>query len=81
MPPVYIQVGSYETLLDDSRALAEAIRRAGGEVTLDVHPEMQHVFHFLAGVAPEADDAIRKLAAWVRPKLGLAAVENLIIPA
>ena len=25
----------------------------------------------LAGVAPEADDAIRKLAHWVRPKLGL----------
>jgi monoterpene epsilon-lactone hydrolase len=40
-------------------------------VTLEVHPEMQHVFHLLAGVAPEADDAIRKLAGWVRPKLGL----------
>ena len=72
LPPVYIQVGSYETLLDDSRALAKAMRRVGGEVTLDVHPEMQHVFHLLAGVAPEADEAIRKLAAWVRPKLGLA---------
>ncbi len=72
LPPVYIQVGGYETLLDDSRALAEALRRVDGDVTLDVHPEMQHVFHFLAGVAPEADDAIRRLAAWVRPKLGLA---------
>jgi acetyl esterase/lipase len=72
LPPAYIQVGSYETLLDDSRALAKAIQRVGGEVTLEVHPEMQHVFHLLAGVAPEADDAIRKLAAWARPKLGLA---------
>jgi monoterpene epsilon-lactone hydrolase len=72
LPPVYIQVGGYETLLDDSRALAEAMRRAGGEVKLDVYPEMQHVFHFLAGVAPEADEAIGQLAAWVRPKLGLA---------
>lgn len=71
LPPVNIQVGSYECLLDDSRALAEAVRRADGEVTLDVYPEMQHVFHFLAGVAPEADEAIGKLAAWVRPKLGL----------
>ena len=53
---------------------ARSPRRCGesdGEVKLDVHPEMQHVFHLLAGVAPEADDAIRKLAAWVRPKLGL----------
>jgi epsilon-lactone hydrolase len=72
LPPVYIQVGSYETLLDDSRALAEALRRADCEVKLDVHPEMQHVFHLLAGVAPEADEAIRQLAAWVRPRLGLA---------
>jgi monoterpene epsilon-lactone hydrolase len=33
---------------------------------------MQHVLQFLAAVAPEADEAIAKLAAWVRPKLGLA---------
>ena len=72
LPPVYIQVGGYETLLDDSRALAEAVRKADGEVKLDEFPEMQHVFHFLAGVAPEADDAIGRLASWVRPKLGLA---------
>ena len=72
LPPVYIQVGGFETLLDDSHALAEALRRADGEVKLDIVPEMQHVFHFLAGTAPEADEAIQRLAAWVRPKLGLA---------
>lgn len=72
-PPAYIQVGGHETLLDDSHALAEALRRADGDVKLDVYPEMQHVFQFLAGVAPEADQAIAQLAAWVRPKLGLAA--------
>ncbi|HEX2944152.1 MAG TPA: alpha/beta hydrolase [Rhodopila sp.] len=72
LPPVYIQVGDYETLLDDSRSLAEALRRADVEVKLEEFPEMQHVFQFLAGVAPEADDAIRKMATWVRPKLGLA---------
>jgi acetyl esterase/lipase len=71
LPPVYIQVGGYETLLDDSRSLAEAVRKADGDVKLDEFPEMQHVFQFLAGVAPEADDAIRRLASWVRPKLGL----------
>jgi len=72
LPPVYIQVGSYETLLDDSNRLAEALRKADVQVKLDVYPEMQHVFHFLAGTAPEADQAIAQLAAWVRPKLGLA---------
>jgi monoterpene epsilon-lactone hydrolase len=33
---------------------------------------MQRVFQFLAGVAPEADQAIGALAAWVRPRLGIA---------
>jgi acetyl esterase/lipase len=64
-------VGGHETLLDDSHILATALRRAGVEVKIDVYPEMQHVFHFLAGTAPEADEAIGQLAAWVRPKLGL----------
>jgi acetyl esterase/lipase len=71
LPPMYIQVGGDETLLDDSRNLAEAARRAGVDVKLEVEPGMQHVYHFLAGVAPEADTAIISLAAWVRPKLGL----------
>jgi epsilon-lactone hydrolase len=71
-PPVYIQVGSYEALLSDSQNLAEALRRADVDVKIDVFPEMQHVFQFLAGTAPEADQAVKQLAAWVRPKLGLA---------
>jgi monoterpene epsilon-lactone hydrolase len=70
-PPIYIQTGADETLLDDSRKLADLARKSGVDVTLEIVPEMQHVFQFLAGTAPEADAAIRRLAAWVRPKLGL----------
>ena len=29
------------------------------------------VFQFMAGRAPEADEAIQRMAAWVKPKLGL----------
>ena len=72
MPPIYIQVGEAETLLDDSRRIAERARQAGVEVKIDEFPDMQHVFQFLAGAAPEADDAIARMAQWVRPKLGLA---------
>ncbi|MGE0486394.1 MAG: alpha/beta hydrolase [Gammaproteobacteria bacterium] len=71
LPPIYIQTGGDETLLDDSTRFAEKARAAGIDVKLDVFPEMQHVFHFLAGRAPEADDAIQRMAQWVRPKLGL----------
>ena len=72
LPPMYIQTGADETLLDDSRKLADLARKSGVDVTLEIVPEMQHVFQFLAGTAPEADAAIRHLANWVRPKLGLS---------
>lgn len=71
MPPIYVQVGGDETLLDDSRNLVRKVEEAGGEVKFDIYPEMQHVFHFLAGTAPEADKAIHDQATWVKPKLGL----------
>lgn len=70
-PPLYIQVGGDETLLDDSRNIVARAKAAGVEVKFDIVPEMQHVFHFLAGTAPEADKAIADMAAWFRPKLGL----------
>ena len=71
-PPTYIQVGGYEAILDDALRVAARAKAAGVEVHCEVFPEMQHVFQFMAGRAPEADDAIRKLATWVKPKLGLA---------
>jgi acetyl esterase/lipase len=69
--PVYIQVGGDETLLDDARQLDEHARKEGVEVRLDVFPGMLHTFQMAAGRAPEADDAIRRMADWVRPELGL----------
>ena len=69
--PLYIQVGGHETLLDDARRVAEAAQRADVDVTLEVFPEMQHVFQVGAGNVPEADDAIAKIGAFLRPRLGL----------
>ncbi|MGK2913621.1 MAG: alpha/beta hydrolase [Porticoccaceae bacterium] len=71
LPPALIQVGGYECLLDDSRTLAKLMKDAGGDVELQVFLEMQHVFHFMAGKAPEADDAVAKMAKFLKPKLGL----------
>jgi acetyl esterase/lipase len=69
--PVYIQVGGDETLLDDARGLDEHARKAGLDARLDVFPGMLHTFQMAAGRAPEADDAIRRMASWLRPRLGL----------
>jgi monoterpene epsilon-lactone hydrolase len=71
LPPLYLQVSDAETLLDDSRALSEKAREAGVDVRLDVFPGQQHTFQMAAGRSPVADEAIGRLAAWVRPRLGL----------
>ncbi len=71
LPPMFLQVSDAETLLDDSRSFTEQARDAGVEVRLDVFPGQQHIFQMAAGRSPLADDAIRRLADWVRPRLGL----------
>ncbi len=71
LPPMYIQAGGDETLLDDSVRFGELAEKAGVDCQVEIFPEMQHVFHFMAGEAPEADEAITKIANWVKPKLGL----------
>lgn len=71
LAPLYIQVGGDETLLDDTTRIVAKAEEAGVDVTSEVFPEMQHVFQLGAGRMPEADDAVAKIGAWVRPHLGL----------
>lgn len=71
-PPTLVQAGAYESLLSDSERFVDRAKAAGVEVELQVFPEMQHVFQFMAGNAPEADDAIAKIAAFLRPRLGMS---------
>ena len=68
---MYIQAGEDEALADEARLFDEAARKAGVDVRLDIFPGMLHTFQMAAGRAPEADDAISRLAGWVRPRLGL----------
>jgi len=69
--PMYIQVGGDETLLDDTTRIVAKAQEAGVDVRSEVFPEMQHVFQFAAGRVPEADDAVAKIGAYLRPRLGL----------
>lgn len=71
LPPLYIQVGGYDVILDDSQRLHAWAKSSGVTSQLDVVPQMQHVFQFLAGSASVADMAVQRIAQWVRPLLGL----------
>lgn len=71
LPPLHITVSEAEALLSDSERLADRARQAGVSVEFQTVPDQQHVFIFMAGRAPEADEAIAAAAAWLRPHLAL----------
>lgn len=68
LPPMLIQVGGVEALLDDAVRVASHAREAGVEVRLDVHQDMVHVFQIFSSFLPEAQRAVREFAAFVREK-------------
>lgn len=72
LPPLLIQVGAQEILLDDAKRLAERAAAAGVEVTLEVSDDGFHVWHSFADMLPEARDAIDRIAAYLDQKLGAA---------
>ena len=69
LPPMYIQVGGAEMLLDDAVRLHAAALEHGVEAELDVVPGEQHTFQMSAGRTAAADAAIARAAAWLRGKL------------
>ena len=69
LPPILIQVGDHEVLLSDSTRMAQKISDAGGQVTLQVWPEMWHVFQYFVGKMPESRRAIRQIGAFLRANL------------
>ncbi|KAB8336880.1 hypothetical protein FH972_021188 [Carpinus fangiana] len=64
-PPIFISVGSDETLEDDSVHFSEKARKAGVTVELERVAGQQHVHVLMAGRAPEADTSIQKAGSWV----------------
>jgi acetyl esterase/lipase len=70
LPPLLLQVGTRERLLDDARRVAGTARRAGVEVTLEEWAGLIHVWQFLAPLVPEACAAIRAAGHWVRGLAG-----------
>ena len=65
LPPLLIQVGDAEVILDDSTRLAARASEAGVEVSLEIWDDMPHVFPAFAGLLPEADQAIERVGSWL----------------
>jgi acetyl esterase/lipase len=69
LPPMLIQVGDGEVLLDDSRRVAENARQAGVAVTLQIWPRVPHGWQVFAPILPEARAALRAAATFIRARL------------
>lgn len=65
LPPLLIQVGSDETLLDDARRLAERARGQGVEVVYEEWDRMFHVWHIFAHMLSEGREAIARIGDFV----------------
>jgi epsilon-lactone hydrolase len=72
MPPLLIQVGSEETLVDDARAVAERAAAAHVPVRLEEWSGMFHSWHAYAGTLHGADEAIAVIGGWTRAWLDRA---------
>ncbi len=66
LAPMLIHVGGEELLLSDADALKSAARAAGVDATLEIWPEMIHVWHAFHAVLPEAEEAIDEIGAWLK---------------
>ncbi len=70
LPPLLVQVGSAEILLDDALRLAQVAAHADVPVQLSVWPDMVHVWHFFSFMLPEGRQAIAEAGAFLRRHLG-----------
>jgi monoterpene epsilon-lactone hydrolase len=65
-PPMLIQVGSEEILLDDARMLADKAKADGVDVTLKIWDGMWHVWQVLGALSPESKKAFEEIRQFVQ---------------
>ena len=68
LPPILVQVGTAETLLDDATRIAEKLHAAGVDVRLAIWPNMLHVFPLFAPVLSEGRDGCLEIGTFIRNK-------------
>jgi len=71
LPPTIIQTGEAEVLLSDSTSLAERLGGSGSPVTLEIWPDMFHVFQARYKMLTPARQAVDRLGAWAAAHLRL----------
>lgn len=76
LPPLYVQASGRDLLRDDCTRLRDAFTEQGLALEYELFADMLHSFQFFAGNMPEADDAIRRAAAFLNGKYGAHRTNN-----
>ena len=60
LPPLLVQTGTGDNLVNEARLLAERAAAAGVDVSLELYPVATHDFHLFWTFLPEAADALHR---------------------
>ena len=74
LPPLIVQAGSHEVLLDDAVRLARQAATADVEVTLEIRPGVPHVFQAYHAILDEGAAALDRAGQFLSVQLAGAAV-------
>jgi monoterpene epsilon-lactone hydrolase len=72
LPPLIIQAGTHEVLLDDALRLAQRAAAANVAVTLDITPGVPHVFQAYYQILDEAAAALDRAGQFLSAQLAVA---------
>lgn len=66
LPPLFIQTGGDEVILDDSTRLCARVKAAGVDATLEIWENMWHIFRFMAYMLPEGKEALNHIGEFIK---------------
>ncbi|WP_428239475.1 alpha/beta hydrolase [Gynuella sp.] len=66
LSPILLQLGENEVMLSDALRLGTNLAEAKVRTSIEVWPEMFHVWHLFAGQLPEADQAIDSAVLFIK---------------
>jgi monoterpene epsilon-lactone hydrolase len=70
LPPLLVQVGTREALLDDARRIVDRARGAGMDVTLVEHQDVIHMWIVFDPTIPESQDAFHRIGRFAAAHAG-----------
>ena len=72
LPPLLVQAGGAEALVDDAHRIAARAKSAGVDVTLEIEHDMIHAWHMFANILEPAQRAIARAGTFMRERLDAA---------